>query len=67
MQTHETLAQVLARLARLGYKPVFIDKAPLDAALYGAGWGVYVFEKEGMLWQLVPSPSKKLAIVSRLR
>ncbi|ALL00755.1 hypothetical protein Pyrde_0705 [Pyrodictium delaneyi] len=66
MKAPETLRELVARFTGLGFRVVFMDRAPMDAVLYGAGWGVYVFEKEGWLWQLVPSPSKKLAVVSRL-
>ncbi len=66
MQIRETLAQVLAHLARLGYKPVFVDKAPLDATLYGAGWGTIVFEKCGEYWQAVLNQARRIVVVSRL-
>ena len=64
--TPKTLRETLAKLLRAGYMPVFLDNAPLDAELYGAGWGVYVFEKNGQLWQLAPNPAKKIAVIARL-
>jgi len=66
MQIRENLAQVLARLAGLGYRPVFLDNPPMDAKLYGAGWGVYVFEKNGRMWQLAPNPARRIAVIARL-
>ncbi len=62
----KTLAQTLAKLLRAGFKPIFLDNAPLDAELYGAGWGVYIFEKNGTYWQAAVDTAKRVVVVAKL-
>ena len=66
MQTHDTLAQTLTRLLRAGLKPVVLDNPPMDAQLYGAGWGTIVFKKGNRYWQAVLDPARRIVVVSRL-
>ena len=66
MQVHGTLAQTLTRLLRAGLKPVILDNPPMDARLYGTGWGTIVFEKGNRYWQAVLDPARRIVVVSRL-
>lgn len=66
MKAPETLGGMVALYTRLGFKVVFMDRAPADASLYGAGWGILVYEKGGAYWQAVPMPSRRTLVIARL-
>ncbi|BES82579.1 hypothetical protein [Pyrodictium abyssi] len=67
MQAPETLRELVARFTRLGFRVVFMDRAPLHARLYGGGWDTLVYEdQEGGMWQAMVRPAKRMVVIARL-